>query len=346
MLSRHSCNKCIFMLVQTLLLCLLLVGCASSNRPISSLTTSSSTTRYSFPVDTLPINHLVATTGCGSVSPVAPGSSVNVTIAAHPAESLGNHTRSYRIYVPKGYSNSRPVTVVLVFHGYGGDAAGMENGSGFSTLADQKDFLAVYPQGLPDKETNRPFWAEIGPIDYGVDDALFVSDILNDLQQKYCVDAHHIYATGFSNGGGITNLLACRLAGRIAAFAPLSANAYAIPGGCHPGRPVAILDMHGTADPLLPYNGIPASANPNWPLPAVPAYLRSWATRDGCTRGPDIFLREPKATGMQWTNCQGNVSVVHYRIEGGGHSWPPTINSNTPAGVIWQFFSKYPLPAL
>lgn len=347
MLSRSSSNhnEGIYLFASILLLCLLFAGC-TSNQPTSILTTSSSAARYSPPVDTFPINHLVATTGCGRVSPVAPGSSVNVTIAAHPAESLGNHTRSYRIHVPTEYSSNHPVAVVLVFHGFGGNAAGMESSSGFSTLADQQDFLAVYPQGLPDKETNKPFWAEIGPIDYGVDDVLFVSDILNDLQQKYCVDAHRIFATGFSNGGGVTNLLACRLAGRIAAFAPLSANAYAIPGGCHPGRPVPILNMHGTADPLLPYNGIPLSKNPDWPLPSLPAYLQSWATRDGCTHGPDIFLREPKATGMQWTDCQGHVSVVHYRIEGGGHSWPPTINGNTPAGILWQFFSKYPLPAL
>lgn len=345
MLARYSCKKCMWILAQALLLCLLLIGCATSSPPATpAVVNSSSSNRYS--PGTLPIDHLVTTTGCGNISLVAPGSSVNVTIAAHPAESLGNTSRTYRIHVPKGYSATHAVAVVLVFHGYGGNAAGMEAGSGFSTLADQQDFLAVYPQGLPDRETNKPFWAEIGPIDYGVDDALFVSDILNDLQQKYCVDARRIFATGFSNGGGVTNLLACRMAERIAAFAPLSANAYAIPGGCHPGRPVPLLDMHGTSDPLLPYNGIPISKNPDWPLPSLPSYMQAWATRDGCTHGPDIFLREPEATGMQWTNCQGNVSVVHYRIEGGGHSWPPLIHGKTPAEVMWQFFAKYSLPAL
>lgn len=336
--------------VAALLLMLLLAGCASSTPSASPTSANKSnhatTIQYQTPVDSLPINHPVMTTGCGRVSSITPGSSVGVTIAARPAQSLGNHTRTYRIHIPKEYNDSRPVAVILAFHGYGGNAAGMERGSGLSTLADQQGFLAVYPQGLLNEMTNKPFWAEIGPIDFGVDDVLFVSNILNDLQKKYCVDAHHIYATGFSNGGGVTNLLACRLAGRIAAFAPLSANAYAIPGGCHPGRPVPILDMHGTADPVLPYNGIPISVNPDWPLPAVPDYLQTWATRDGCTHGPDIFLREPKATGMQWTGCQGGVSVVHYRIEGGGHSWPPIINEQTPAQVMWHFFLKYPFPAL
>jgi len=177
-----------------------------------------------------------------------------------------------------------------------------------------------------------------------------VSNILTDLQKTFCVDAHRIFATGFSNGGGMTILLACRLAGRIAAFAPISGDDYSIPGGCHPGRPVPLLDMHGTADPLLLYNGIPPSQNPDWPFPPVQQFLRTWATRDGCSGGPTIFLQQqrlagqPGVTGMQWTGCQGNVLVVHYRIDGGGHQWPPAIAGRPPAETIWQFFQAYALP--
>lgn len=259
-----------------LILCLVLIGCTNGGQsPSPTNNNTPYANRYSPPTGTIPVNHPVMSTGCGKAALVAPGSSANVTIAAHPAEALGYSSRSYRIHVAKDYNDAHAVGVVLVFHGYGGNAAGMEAGSGFSTLADQRDFLAIYPQGLLDKQRNKPFWAEIGPIDFGVDDVLFVSNILNDVQQKYCVDARRIYATGFSNGGGITNLLACRLAGRIAAFAPLSANAYAIPGGCHPGRPVPLLNIHGSADPLLPYNGIPVSVNPDWPLPSLPVYMQT-----------------------------------------------------------------------
>ena len=332
------------LLAPALLLCsLVLASCNASNASPSNQATSG-TSHYQVPTDTFPINHPVATTGCGQSSPIPPGSSVNVTIAAHPAEARGSSTRTYRIHVPQIYDANKLAAVVLVFHGFGGTAIEMERGSGFSQLADQQGFIAVYPQGLTEPYNGKPFWAEIGPIDYGIDDVLFVSDILNDLQTKFCVDAQRIYATGFSNGGGVTNLLACRLAGRIAAFAPLSANAYAIPGGCHPGRPVPLLNMHGSADPLLPYNGIPLSVNPDWPLPSVPEYLQTWATRDGCTRGPTIFMRETRVTGEKWTGCQGNVSVVHYRIEGGGHAWLPLIGSRTPAEVMWLFFSQYPFP--
>ncbi|HEV2582566.1 MAG TPA: PHB depolymerase family esterase, partial [Ktedonobacteraceae bacterium] len=276
------------MLLQATIACILLAGCMGT--PSHPQTLLPGAGPYRLPVDTFPINSPVATTGCGQAPSIPQGTSVDMTIAAHPAEALGNRTRSYLLHLPKHYNNAISYPVILIFHGFGGTAAGMERGSAFSTLADAQGFIAVYPQGLPQPHTDKPFWAEIGPIDYGVDDVLFVSDILNDLQQKFCVDAHRLYATGFSNGGGLTTLLACRLAGRVAAFAPISGNDYSIPGGCHPGRPVALLNMHGSADPLLPYNGTPPGSSPDWPLPSLPQYLRAWAARDGCATGPVIFL--------------------------------------------------------
>ncbi len=338
---KSSSSKTVFTMI--LLLCILLfTGCNTTPQPVSTQTTSGGTARMQ--TYAAPINKPVPTTGCGHASPVAAGSSANQTVAVNPAVSEGFHSRLYRVHVPASYETNRPQAVILAFHGFGGSAMGMDTGSGFSSLADQQDFIAVYPQGLPQGEGGKPFWASAGPIDFGVDDALFTSDILNDLQSKFCVDAHRIFVTGFSNGGGMSGFLACRLAGRIAAFAPLSGNFYALPGGCNPGRPVPILDFHGSADPLLPYNGIPVSVNSAWPLPPIPQWLQSWATRNGCTTGPTIFLRQPNATGEQWTGCSQNASIVHYRIEHGGHSWPPAIAGQSAVSIIWHFFQQHPLP--
>jgi poly(3-hydroxybutyrate) depolymerase len=111
-------------------------------------------------------------------------------------------------------------------------------------------------------------------IDYGIDDVQFTSNFLDSLQRTFCVDPERIYATGFSNGGGMTGFLACRLFGRITAFAPISGNFYNPPGGCNPERPVAILSFHGTAGPITFYNVLPV-------------------------------------VGERWSNCRGNVGVVH-----------------------------------
>ena len=141
----------------------------------------------------------------------------------------------------------------------------------------------------------------------------------------------------------MTGLLACRLSGRIAAFAPVSGNFYPFAGGCQPPRPVPILDFHGARDTVLPYNGTPPGRNPAWPLPAIQDWLKGWASRDGCSPAPTIFLSSATVTGQQWSNCRANVAVVHYRIENGGHAWPPTIQGQSPEAIIWQFFQKYSL---
>lgn len=331
-----------------MLLCaLLLASCSLSNSPPSSQKTPTGT---SGPVSQGqsqtfdgPINRPVSTTGCGQASPITPGTSVNVTISSHPGASLGNHTRIYRVHVPSSYTMNRPQAIILAFHGYSGTATGMEGSSGLSPLSDQQDFFAVYPQGLLDPHSGKHFWAEIGPIDFGVDDVLFVSDVLNDLQKQFCIDAQRIYATGFSNGGGMVALLACRFAGRIAAFAPVSGNHYAIPTGCKPGRPVPILNFHGANDPLIPYDGVPITVAPDWPVPSMPQWLQDWASRDGCTTGPVTFLQEAHVVGEQWTGCQGSATVIHYRVVGGGHAWPPPIDGHSPATVMWLFFQAHPL---
>lgn len=291
-----------------------------------------------------PVNKTAVTTGCRSGSPWPLGMSSNVSIPANPAVSRGSSTRTYRVHVPGSYVADRPQAVVLVFHGYSGNAVSMEQSTGFSRLADVQGFIAVYPQGLLDGDGGKPFWASAGPIDYGIDEAAFVSNILDDLQKKLCVDPKRIFVTGFSNGGGMSGFLACRLARRIAAFAPISGNFYALPGGCNPGRPVPILEFHGTMDPVVPYNGIPARINPEWPLPSIPQWLQDWAARDGCKSGPIVFLHEPEVTGMQWTDCEGNATVIHYRIEGGGHSIPTLINGYSAASITWKFFQTCPLP--
>ncbi|WP_165423844.1 alpha/beta hydrolase family esterase [Ktedonosporobacter rubrisoli] len=284
-----------------------------------------------------------ANVDCNKASPIQPGTTQNQVVSAHPQASRGEHTRSYLVHLPSSYTGKTALPVVIVFHGHGGDAANAEQSTGFSQLADSEQFLAVYPQGLLDDD-HLPFWASIGPLDYNIDETLFMNDMLNKLEHDFCVDTQRIYATGFSNGGGMSGFVACKLAHRIAAVAPIAGNYYDVQGGCKPGRPVPILEIHGSQDPIVPYNGISPETNPQWPLPSVHDWLQAWATRNGCTKGPQQFFQDSDTTGLQWTNCQQNATVMHYRIEGGGHSIPATIGKQPTSLVIWNFFKAHPMP--
>jgi polyhydroxybutyrate depolymerase len=238
--------------------------------------------------------------------------------------------------------------LVLAFHGGGGTGIGMESFTGLSALADTKDFLVVYPQGLSFAALGPGYttWAATGPLDTfanGTDEVVFVSDLLDHLQRLYCVDPRYIDATGFSAGGAMTAFLTCGLTGRIAAFAPMSGDAYQFVGGCFPHHPTSILEFHGAADPAEVYAGFPAREDPDWRRTGVLEWLTGWAARDGCTAGPRVFLNTPPVRGEQWTGCQAGTTVAHYLVAGLGHSWPPLIQSQSAAQVMWAFFQAHPL---
>jgi polyhydroxybutyrate depolymerase len=283
------------------------------------------------------------TPGCGREPSVRPGTTADETIATDPAIAAGQNSRAYRVHIPTSYAADDAYPVMLVFHGYGGGAADMESVTGFSALADEDQFIAVYPQGLTDIY-GVPFWASSGTIDLGIDEVQFTNNLLDILEADFCIDTTRIDATGFSNGGAMAGLLACQLSDRIAAFAPVSGNFYAPQGGCNPDRPIPILEIHGAADQIVPYYGIPESVNPRMPLPSIPTWLRAWATRDNCADEPTTSASDASVTTMEWGGCAANGTVIHYRIEGGGHNWPPSLQGRSVAAVLWDFFQAHPLP--
>ncbi len=169
--------------------------------------------------------------GCGRAAPFAAGNSEYEYIAA------GGLSRAFLLHIPTGYQSSRAYPLLLSFHGTGSTAANMQRMTGFSTLADQAGFVVAYPQGVrgPYGATG---WSSGGRGHPTLNDTLFVSDMLNTIQARLCINPRHIYASGFSNGGGMTWMLSCMLARRIAAFASVSGSYYPVKGSCEPGRAV------------------------------------------------------------------------------------------------------------
>src|SRR5579862_3103204 len=238
-------------------------------------------------------NKAVASTGCGKRPMIPAGTSGDATLIS------GGVLRSYRLHVPRGYNLLHTYPLVLNFHGHGSTAAKQEAISGFSQLADRLGFLVVYPQGLVGSD-GATGWASGKPHTTHANDVLFVSDLLTRLQEQFCVNPQRIYAAGFSNGGGMTSFLACALAKRIAAFASVSGSYFSSAiGDCAPGRPVAVLEFHGTADRVVPYQGRPRQHE----LGAL-AWVTGWAVRDGCVGRPTESTVAKDVIRYVWRSCR------------------------------------------
>ncbi|GAB3904278.1 PHB depolymerase family esterase [Kibdelosporangium lantanae] len=303
----------------------------------AALLTLSASTAAASPVDK-PRNHPRLSTGCFHQPTVPLGQTVSRNMTS------GGYDRDYWLHLPATYQPNQAVPVVMAFHGRKGNGLDIEAFSGLDAL----NAIVVYPVGLKG-EADQPAW-QGAPYQPPSDDVLFVSDLLDTLQNAYCVDPRRIYATGKSNGGGFTALLACRLQNRIAAFATVAGAFYPQSrAGCVPGRPVSIVDFHGTADNTVSYFGEASSHGE--PLPALMDWIQGWADHDHCD-APATTTIGTDVTEFAFTNCAARSDVVHYRIEGAGHTWPGELVDSGPGSatqtiratqIAWDFFMAHPL---
>ena len=284
------------------------------------------------------IDRPVATSGCDKTLVIKPGTSRNIAI------KVNNTQRIYRIYLPKKYSNSKKHPLILDFHGYASNGIRQEAISKFIPIANKHKIILVFPEGSFGKNHVQGWNTGLHKTIVS-NDVLFVSDAISQLQSNFCVDPKRIYATGFSNGGGMVSRLMCLMGKRIAAFAPVSASFVTSPGTCLNEKPVSIINFHGTADRIVPYYG-------NFVKKEMSsfAWISSWARHDRCSKKPKIVYKSGRIVGYTFKRCYDHVSVLHYKIIGGRHTWPnakfkekkngKTYFVNVSA-IIWNFFNSH-----
>jgi polyhydroxybutyrate depolymerase len=248
--------------------------------------------------------------------------------------------RHYVLHVPTGYPGNAPVPLLLNFHGYGSNSREEEALSGTSVKADHEGFIVVYPDGI------GKAW-HTGPETGGVQDRQFIRDLIASLEAQYNIDPKRIYATGLSNGGGMTDRLGCEMADLIAAIAPDS-GAYNFWQNCHPSRPMPVLAFHGLDDNVVPYNG----GTPQAMEPPIQEWAAAWASHDGCMAEPMKSTPIDTVTVQNWSGCQGNAEVILYTLAKHGHSWPGspvmpraiTSQAVNATDLMWEFFKGHPMP--
>jgi len=262
--------------------------------------------------------------------------------------------RKYLIYVPESYDPNKPVPLVISIHGFIEWPAHQQSLSGWNALADEHGFIVVYPQGtgFPLRWNSRPM--EDNP-DAMTQEVQFFSDLIDTLSQSYNIDQSRIYANGMSNGGGMSHLLACELSDRIAAIGGV-AGAYAYQWEfCYPSRPVPVIAFHGKDDTIVPYNGESSvSGNHEFEFAPVKEWAANWARINGCADNLETIPTIGEVSGIRFTSCDGNVEVVFYTVESGGHTWPGgeelpnwiagyTTQDINATELMWEFFSKFSL---
>ena len=260
----------------------------------------------------------------------------------------GGHDRTFHVHGPPSYDPAKPAPAVLNFHGYTSDGLQHAAYTGMLRKSDEAGFIAVHGEGVGSKQSWNAGACCGEAQASNVDDVALVRQLLDELEAKLCVDDKRIFATGLSNGGFLSHRLACEVADRIAAIAPV-AGVLGVPS-CAPSRPVPVMHFHGTYDTLVPYGGVDDGQRK---FPSVEATVDGWAQRDGCTDEARTIVDRDDVTCTTRDACAAGAEVTLCTVDGGGHTWPgaipfPVLGKTTQAiratDAMWEFFQRHPMP--
>lgn len=268
--------------------------------------------------------------------------------------------RKVLVHLPTGYDPSRPMPLVLAFHGGGGWAEYMANDEkyGLQKKADEAGFVVAFPNGYSKLPGGRfATWNAGGCCgdarDRGSDDVGFARAIVTALKGRYSIDATRVFATGMSNGGMLSHRLACEAADVFRAVASVAGTDAT--ASCTPSRPIAVLHIHARDDDHVRFDGGAGAGafrdeSKVMNFISVPETISRWVQRDHCAAPPHRTLDVAGAYCEAYSGCAGDVSVQLCVTDTGGHSWPGAARvrhgKQAPSqaldadDVIWRFFEQ------
>jgi len=180
------------------------------------------------------------------------------TLKYHYSSSIfsGGLQRTYSVHIPNSYDKTSPTPLVISLHGGGGTGQGMNKLTNFDSIADAENFIVIYPDGFEKHWNDGRNVQRYRTQAQNIDDVGFISALIDNISNEVNIDAKRVYVTGISNGAMMSHRLGCELSQKIAAIAPVAGN---IPANMasvwSPSRPVSVLIINGTDDPLVPWAG-------------------------------------------------------------------------------------------
>jgi polyhydroxybutyrate depolymerase len=288
----------------------------------------------------------IASCGGSAAKPIAgatPSPSSSPSIAQHGNLTVAGLKRTYRLYVPPSLGPKQQSPLVVVLTGCPGTGDEMADLTHADDIATAGGFVVVYPDPVPDASgdpTNLEGCWNAGTCcgdaqTKGVDDVEFISSLLDLLITNAPVDKARVFVAGLSAGGMMAYRLACQLSNRFVAIASVS-GAQVIKT-CSPARPISILEIHGTDDSRLPYEG-------DQYFPSTMSTIQRWVALGGCATTPTKTVNGITSTSS-WSQCRAGTVVRFDTVNGGHHSWfgsdmDPVPGEPNANAVVWGFFKN------
>jgi len=325
-----------------------LVGllCAAAVIVSCSSGETASTTTQPVVVETVVVETVVVETGAPATTAEATTTVVAVpeTTAVAGADPLAG--RPFDVFVPSSYDADTAMPLVVLLHGFGASGIIQNLYFGLQPLAESRGFLYVHPDGTINA-IDRQFWnATDACCGFGseVDDVAYLSALVENVQSNYNVDPKRVFFVGHSNGGFMSYRMACDRADMVAAIVSLAGATWDDNTKCNPSEPVSVLQIHGTADGTIGFEGGTFLGNDH---PGARETVATWSANNGCT-GPTIDLPTPldldasipgdESIATEYTGCPVSGAVELWLIPEAPHI--PSLSPTFGADIIDFLFAR------
>ena len=233
----------------------------------------------------------------------------------------------------------------MLLHGYGATGAVQDGYFGTSEAVDEMQFVLVVPDGTADVR-NAQFWnATPACCDFvrtGVDDVAYVRGLVAETRASHNIDSDRVYLVGHSNGGFMSYRMACDASDVITAIASLAGATFDTESECSPEEPVSVLQIHGTADSTILFDG---DAIFGQGYPSATESVRRFAKIAGCdldspTMLPGIDILQSSGDDTEVLayrdGCLDGIDAELWTMPDEGHV-PPLSANFTPSVLDWLF---------
>ena len=249
--------------------------------------------------------------------------------------------RPATVYVPNNYTAAQEWPLVFLLHGFRATGFLQDSYLGFSKRVNERGFILVVPDGT-ENPMGQQFW---NGTDYccdffgdGPDDAGYLLNLIDEAKGRFNIHAGKVYMTGHSNGGFMSHRMACDHADVITGIMSLAGATFIDPDRCQNSEPVAMLQVHGTDDSTILYEGESR-------YPGAEETTQRWRELNACASAKDMedIAIEGMLTGNETevvssNSCNNNMTTELWTIKGGSHI--PSFN-NDFADLVLDFLFRH-----
>ncbi|MHB8508092.1 MAG: extracellular catalytic domain type 1 short-chain-length polyhydroxyalkanoate depolymerase [Candidatus Dormibacteria bacterium] len=324
-----------------------------------------STPRRAWPVILAAFSLLAMTFGVTPLRADASGAPGSFDLYTY-SNSFG--TRTYRVYVPPGYTGA-PLPLLLELHGCAPDTAEVEaRWSRFNTLAAKLNFLVAYPQQDTTYQgtdyanptvNGSGCWNWFRPEDWNRDqnEPALLAGVTGAVMKRWSVDNRRVYVGGISAGGAMANVMAVTYPDIFAAALIYAGCEYMATANCLgsvsavPGNvsgQFANTQM-GTRARVVPVIVIQGDSDPVVPFPNSVLVIQQWLASDALATGgsasplpptPTATVAGSKPGGQSYTvedyrDASGCLLVQRWLVQGMMHQWSDTPSDGSTTDTIF-----------